>query len=126
LFLFSLEAAHRRSEETMRLNHFDSTILGTNNFGQGSVNAVDGTHRSALRTLVYKYARRLSLRLGSWRALVIKRAAATAIKRADATACAWWMTPVAATCPNQSDSRRQREQRWMPGVVVGPGTVGVC
>jgi hypothetical protein len=69
-------------------------------------------HRSALRVLVAKFARRLRLRLGAWRALSIKRMPAT-------------MTPAMATCPSYSATRRQRDQRWMSGVVVDPGTVGV-
>ena len=77
------------------------------------MNAVEGTHRAALRNLVSKFARRLSLRLGSWRALAMKRMAAAGT------------TPATATCPSYSASRRQRHQRWMPGVVVDPGTVGV-
>jgi hypothetical protein len=97
----------------MRFNHFDSTILGTNHNGQGSVNAVEGIHRAALRALVAKFARRLSWHLGSWRALAIKRMAATGT------------TPATATCPSYSASRRQRQQRWLLGVVVDPGTVGV-
>jgi hypothetical protein len=104
----------------MHSNQFDSSILGTINNGQGFVNAVDGTHRAALRVLVAKFARRLSLRLERWHALSMKRMAG------------WRMTPgttfhvVAATCPSYSATRRQRDQRWMPGVVVDPGTVGVC
>lgn len=104
----------------MHSNQFDNMILGTINNGQGFVGAVEGTHRAALRVLVAKFARRLSLRLGSWRALSIKRTAG------------WRMTPVtavamvAAMCPSYSATRRQRDQRWMPGVVVDPGTVGVC
>jgi hypothetical protein len=89
----------------MRLNHFDSTILGTINHGQAI--AVEGTHRSTLRVLVAYLTRRLSLRLGGWRAL----------KRTPAM-------PALATCPSYSGSRFQR-QRWMSGVVVDPGTVGV-
>ena len=91
----------------MHSNHFDSTILGTIHHGQAIV--VDGTHRS-LRVLVAKFARRLALRLASWRAL----------KRTPAG-----MTPAMAMCPSYSALRRQRQQRWTPGVVVGPGTVGV-
>jgi hypothetical protein len=88
-------------------------ILGTIINGQGSMNAVEGMHRAALRESVFKFARRLSLRLGAWRALSMKRMPATA-------------TP-AATCPSYSASRLQRDQRWMPGVVVvDAGTVGVC
>ena len=105
----------------MRSNHFVSMILGIQNIGQGIVNAVEGTHRSTLRSLFAKFARSLSLR-GSWRSL--KRTPAgslafglTAIGR---------MTPIAATCPSYSATGHQRHQRWMSGVVVDPGTVGVC
>ena len=59
---------------------------------------------------------RLRLRLGAWRALSIKRMPAT-------------MTPAMATCPSYSATRRQRDQvaaATMSGVVVAPGTVGVC
>jgi hypothetical protein len=102
----------------MHSNQFDSMILGNNNIGQGLINAVEGTHRT-LRVLVAKFARRLSLRLDSLRALSIKRTAG------------WRTTPmialaaVAAACPSNSAMRRQRQQRWMSGVVVDPGTVGV-
>jgi hypothetical protein len=102
----------------MQANYFDSMNLGINQFGQGSMNAVEGMHRAALRELIAKFARRLSLRLGAWRALSMKRMPA-------ATA-----TPIAAICPSYSASRRQRFQRhdrWVPGVVVvDAGTVGVC
>jgi L-asparaginase II len=101
----------------MQSNYFDSMILGTITNGQGSMNAVEGMHRAALRAFAHKFARRLSLCLGAWRALSMKRMPATA-------------TPIAATCPSYSASRRQRDQRqerWMPGVVVvDAGTVGVC
>jgi hypothetical protein len=101
----------------MQSNYFDSMILGTIINGQGIMNAVEGMHRAALRGLVAKFARRLSLRLGAWRALSMKRMPAAAMA-----------TPIAATCPSYSGScRRQRSQRWMPGVVVvDAGTVGVC
>ena len=110
------QAAHWRSEDMMQANYFDSMILGTITNGQGSMNAVEGMHRAALRAFVLKFARRLSLHLGAWRALSMKRMPATA-------------TPIAATCPSYSASRRrfQRGQRWVPGVVVvDAGTVGVC
>jgi hypothetical protein len=94
----------------MQSNYFDSTILGTINHGQAI--AVDGMHRATLREMAVKFARLLSLRLGAWRALAMKRALAG-------------MTPATATCPSYSASRRQRDQRWMSGVVVDPGTVGV-
>ncbi|HEY3391767.1 MAG TPA: hypothetical protein VGK58_03615 [Lacipirellulaceae bacterium] len=101
----------------MQANYFDSMILGTIINGQGSMNGVEGMHRAALRAFALKFARRLSLCLGAWRALSMKRMPAT-------------MTPIAATCPSYSASRRQRDQRsqrWVPGVVVvDAGTVGVC
>ena len=92
----------------MRSNHSNSTILGTINHGQAI--AVEGTHRSTLRVQIAKFTRRLSLRLGGWRAL----------KRMSLA-----MTPALATCPSTSGRRFQRDQRWMSGVVVDPGTVGV-
>jgi hypothetical protein len=92
----------------MQSNLFDIAILGTINHGQAIV--VDGTHRSSLRALVAKFTRRLSLRLRDWRSLMRTPAG---------------MTPATATCPSYSGSRSQRNGRWMPGVVVGPGTVGV-
>jgi hypothetical protein len=103
----------------MHTNQFDSLNLGTINNGQGFVN-VEGTHRATLRVLIAEFARRLSLRLGSWRALSIKRTAGWRTTPATAVAT------VAAMCPIYSATRRQRDQRWMPGVVVDPGTVGVC
>ena len=99
----------------MRFNHFDSMILGFNLNAQGSVIAVEATHRRTLRSLMIKIARRLSLR-GSWRGLL----------GSPAGAHAFGMMPVAATCPSYTGTRFQRDQRWMSGVVVDPGTVGVC
>jgi len=103
----------------MRSNYFDSMILGTITNGQGYANAVEGTHRAALRALAAKVARRLSLCLGSWRALSLKRTAAGT-------------TPVVAMCPIHSGSRRQRQERCRPSVLLGArvvvvdtGTVGV-
>ena len=92
----------------MQSNHFDIAILGTIHHGQAIV--ASGKHRLALRALFTDIARRLSLRLGGWRALT----------RMPAT-----KTPAPATCPSYSGSRFQRDKRWMPGVVVVPGTVGV-
>ena len=91
----------------MQSNHSGNTILGTINHGQAI--AVEGTHRAGLRVLIAKFTRRLSLRLGGWRAL----------KRMPAA------MPAIATCPSYSASRFQRDQRWVAGVVVDPGTVGV-
>ncbi len=98
----------------MHSNHFDSTILGTINHGQAIV--VSGTHRDALRDLVFQIARLASrfeaLCLASWRAL----------KRSPAG-----MTPAMAMCPSDSELRRQRvAAATTQRVVVGPGTVGVC
>jgi hypothetical protein len=97
----------------MNSNYFDSMILGITNFGQGIAIAVEGTHRSALRVLVAQFARRLRLRLRGWRAFSIKCMPTSA------------MTPAMVTCASYSPRRRQRQQRWMSGVVVDPGTVGV-
>ena len=94
----------------MQFNNFDSTILGILNQGQGSNIAVEGTHRSMLRVLVAKFARRLRLRLEAW----------CALKHATA---AWRMTP--AMCPSYSGTRRQRDQRTTQGVVETRGPVGV-
>jgi hypothetical protein len=107
LFLFL--AARKRSEATMRFNHFDSTIFGISITGQGSTNAVEGAHWSMLRNLVVKLVRRLSLRLASWRAFKCMPAA---------------MTPAMAICPRYLDARQTRQQRV--GVVETRGTVGVC
>jgi hypothetical protein len=97
----------------MRSNHFDSMILGAISIGQGCTIAVDGAHRTTLRTLVAAFVRGLSLRLGDWRALALKRAAAAT-------------TPALAVCPSYSANRRQREnQRWMSAVVVDSGPAGV-
>jgi hypothetical protein len=111
----SLLAAHQRSEETMHFNHFDSTILGAiiNGInGQGFAARVEDTHRTVLRVLVAKLARRLALRLGSWRSVTCAPAATK---------------PAMAMCPSYLARRPQRDQRCRLGdVVVGPGTVGVC
>ncbi|HVT29015.1 MAG TPA: hypothetical protein VHE81_13450 [Lacipirellulaceae bacterium] len=89
----------------MRFNHFDSTILGINITGQGSTNAVEGTHLVVLRHLVSQLMRRLSLHLASWRAF----------KRMPAA-----MTHAMATCPSYTDRCQQRV------VVEARGPVGVC
>jgi hypothetical protein len=92
----------------MHANYFDRLSLGTFSQGQGSQNAVGQAHWAALRTLAArlasKLARGLSLRLGHWRALALKRLPAAAM-------------PAMAMCPI-TDRRRQR-------VVVTRGTVGV-
>jgi hypothetical protein len=109
-------ARQSRSEETMRSNIFGNMILGTIFNGQGSTNAVAGTHRTTLRRMVALYCRGLALRLGSWRALVLKRVPAA--------------MPAVAACPTSSARRRQHQRCWMPGVVDGVavdrGPVGVC
>jgi hypothetical protein len=101
LFLFL--AARKRSEATMRSNHFDSTIFGITITGQGITNAVEGTHGVVLRHLLSSLARRLSSCLASWRAFKCMPA------------------PAMAMCPRYSDRRQQRVS-----VVETRGTVGVC
>jgi hypothetical protein len=88
------------------------TTLGTISNGQGSVIAVNGTGTSSLRGLWSDYARGLFWALGEAFALILKRKATAG------------MTP--AMCwTSCSTQRHQRHQRWMSGVVVDPGTVGV-
>jgi hypothetical protein len=86
-----------------------NTILGTKANGQGSV--IAAWQATTLRAIAIN-VRGLSLCLGYWLALVFKRMPAG-------------MTPAAATCWKNSNRRHQRHQRWMSGVVVDPGTVGV-
>lgn len=106
----------------MLSNIFDSMILGSFYQGQGSFIAVDGmTHRTTLRTTLESFVRGLSLRLGAWHALGLKRAA-----HAATTATRWCPAPAMAVCPSNSANRRQRNQRWMSAVVVDRGPVGVC
>jgi hypothetical protein len=96
----------------MRSNHFIGTIFGNSIIGQGSLNAVEGTHVVVLRHLVTKLVRRLSLRFvalrraSSWRAWTCTPALAK--------------TPAMAMCPRYTDRRQQRV------VVETRGTVGVC
>ncbi len=101
-----------RSEATMAANSNVNTILGTQSNGQGSVNAVRSWHGAALRAIAIEI-RGLFMCLGYWQALVLKRKPV-----ATATALATCRT----SCPR---SRHQRHRRWMSGVVVDPGTVGV-
>ena len=95
----------------MQSINFNSMILGAQIIGQGIVNAVEGMHRSTLRSLVRSLSKR-----GSWRSLLRTPAGFLAFGE---------MTPIAATCPAYTATRLQRHQRWMSGVVVDPGTVGV-
>ena len=104
----------------MRSNSFDSMNFGFQMNGQGIVNAVERTHQETLRGLITKFARRLSLR-GSLRGL--KRTLAGSLAIGHIAISKW--TPAPATCPSYSATRFQRHQRWMSGVVVDPGTVGV-
>ena len=97
----------------MAINHNSSTILGSVN-AQGSVNAVRGWQASLLRVASVEI-RGLFMCLGDWCALIMKRTPATA-----------YAVATTATCRISSDRRHQRHQRWMSGVVVGPGTVGVA
>jgi hypothetical protein len=102
----------------MRFNHFENmNTFGFQFNGQGSVMNVEATHRITLRSLISIIARRLSLR-SSWRSL--KRTLTAG------SAAFGGMTPAPATCPAYTAATRgQRHQRWMSGVVVDPGTVGV-
>jgi len=97
----------------MAINHNSNTILGSIN-GQGIVNAVRGWQASLLRAASLEI-RGLFMCLGQWYALSLKRKPATA-----------YAVATTATCRVSSDRRHQRHQRWMSGVVVGPGTVGVA
>ena len=98
----------------MQANYFDSLILGANTNGQGINAVVAGAHPgSALRKWALASVRGLFLRLGAWCALELKRMPAG-------------MTPAMATCRISSTRRDQRHERWLPGVVVDTGTVGVC
>ena len=103
----------------MRFNHFENmNTFGVQFNGQGSVMNVEATHRITLRNLISIIARRLSLR-SSWRSL--KRTLTAG------SAAFGGMTPAFATCPAYTAATRgQRHERWMSGVVVDPGTVGVC
>jgi hypothetical protein len=97
----------------MAANYNDNTILGTF-IGQGCVNAVRGWQTVASLAANALEACGLFPSRGSRYALILKRKPAVA------------MTPISATCCSTSDRRHQRHQRWMSGVVVDPGTVGVC
>ena len=103
----------------MQSNHFENVNFGSNMFGQGVI--VEAMHRNTLRALITKFARRLSLR-GSWRSLKRTLTAGSLGHRIYAIT---EMTPAPATCPAYAATRCQRHQRWMSGVVVDPGTVGV-
>jgi hypothetical protein len=96
----------------MAANLNANSIFGFNANAQGSANAVRGWHKVTLRAIAIEI-RGIYLCLGNWCALGSKR------------------TPAAATAPAtcrsiDSTRRHQRHQRWMSGVVVDPGTVGVC
>jgi hypothetical protein len=97
----------------MAINHIQNAIAAANSIGQGSVIVASGWRASASRAIA-KFERGLCLCLGYWLALILKRKPAAA------------MTPIAATCWTNSNRRHQRHQRWMSGVVVDPGTVGVA
>ena len=96
----------------MAANRNDNTILGTISNGQGRVIAVCGWCGATLLAIALEL-RGLFMCLGYWFALVLKR-------KPVATAIA------PATCRTSCPARRhQRHERWMSGVVVDPGTVGV-
>lgn len=95
----------------MAINHIISAILAAKSFGQGSVNAIRGWQAASLRGLA-TCERGLFMCLGYRLALASKRTPAAT-------------TPMSATCWTTSNRRHQRHQRWLSGVVVDPGTVGV-
>jgi hypothetical protein len=102
-----------RSEAAMLANFNANTIPGANSQAQGSVIAVNGTGTTSLASLLAVYARGLFWGLGEGLALILKRGLAG-------------MTPRPAMCwTSCSTQRHQRHERWMSGVVVDPGTVGV-
>ena len=107
----------------MRFTQFENmNNFGFQSNGQGRVMNVEGTHRIMLRNLISIIARRLSLR-SSWRSLKRTLTAGSLGHRIYAIT---EMTPAPATCPAYTAATRgQRHQRWMSGVVVDPGTVGV-
>ncbi len=99
----------------MATNYIQNAITAANLIGNGLVNAAGGWLAAALRAASVSEAFEscgLFVSRGYWRALSLKRMPAT-------------MTPNMATCWI-TDRRHQRHQRWMSGVVVDPGTVGVC
>jgi hypothetical protein len=93
----------------MAANLTNNTILGTIANGQANVIAAWDRLVAALRA-----AKDCGLFLSRryWYALSLKRMPAAAIA-------------APATCRPIIDTRCQRHQRWMSGVVVDPGTVGV-
>jgi hypothetical protein len=104
----------------MQSNYFNRLSLGAFFQGQGSQNAVELASRAAVRALATTLASKLSrgvslwhglLHFEAWHALVLKRMPAAAMP---------------AMCSIISNRRRQRDTRWLSGVVVTPGTVGVC
>jgi hypothetical protein len=103
-----------RSEATMLAIFNANTNLGANTLGQGSVIAVNGTGTASLRGLWAAYARGLFWGLGDAIALILKR-----------KAIAGTMPRPAMCWTDCSTQRHQRHERWMSGVVVDPGTVGV-
>jgi len=96
----------------MAANFNAQSIFGFNANAQGSASAVRGWRKATLRAIAIEI-RGIYLCLGQWCAPNSKR------------------TPVAAVAPAtcrsiDSTRRQQRHQRWMSGIVVDPGTVGVC
>lgn len=97
----------------MATNFIQNANTAANLIGKGIVNAAGGWLAAALRAASFSEAIEscgLFMSRGYWYALSLKRMPATA---------------TTATC-RINDRRNQRHQRWMSGVVVDPGTVGVC
>jgi hypothetical protein len=95
----------------MAANFNANSIFGFVSNGQGSANAV-GWLSAMLRAIAIEI-RGIYLCLSQWCAPNSKRTPVAAVAQ--------------ATCRSIDSTRRhQRHQRWMSGVVVDPGTVGVC
>jgi hypothetical protein len=105
----------------MAINHIQNAFSAANSLGKGIVNAAGGWQATASRaasSLEAFVERGLLMASGYRYALSLKRKPTA-------------MTPATipadmATCWSITDRRHQRHQRWMSGVVVDPGTVGVC
>ena len=96
----------------MAANFNARSIFGFNANAQGSAAAVRGWLGAILRASAIEI-RGIYLCLGQWCAPISKRTSV--------------MATAPATCRSIDSTRRhQRHQRWMSGVVVDPGTVGVC
>jgi hypothetical protein len=103
----------------MRAYYFNQLSLGTFFQGQGTTVAVEQAAEAAVRALATKLASKLSRGLSLWHGLLHFEAwHALSLKRMPAAT-------MPAMCLINSNRRDQRDTRWVPGVVVTRGTVGV-